>query len=134
MGKRETHIYGSKTFIDYLEELKAIFKDTVELTYFQSNHEGGIIDFIHEHLHDQDGMVINPAAYTHTSVAIADALVCVTYPLVEVHISNIYEREAFRHHSYVKPLAAKTIVGQGLNGYKEAIDFLLLEVSHVKLE
>lgn len=125
LGKRQPEIYGSLSFEAYLEGLQATFNGH-ELSYFQSNHEGAIIDAIQEMMAgNYDGLVINPAAYTHTSIAIADALAMLTIPIVEVHISNIYEREDFRQQSFVRSLAAETIVGKGLDGYKMAIEFLL---------
>lgn len=125
LGRRQPEIYGSLSFEAYLATLQATFGGH-ELSYFQSNHEGAIIDTIQELMDDTfDGLVINPAAYTHTSIAIADALAMLSIPVVEVHISNIYERESFRQHSFVHPLAAVTIVGKGLEGYKMAIEFLL---------
>lgn len=125
LGKRQPELYGSLSFEAYFAGLQAMFGGH-ELSYFQSNHEGAIIDAIQEMMAGAyDGLVINPAAYTHTSIAIADALAMLTIPVVEVHISNIYEREAFRQHSFVRAIAAETIVGKGLDGYKMAIDFLL---------
>ncbi|MBP6795418.1 MAG: 3-dehydroquinate dehydratase [Saprospiraceae bacterium] len=125
LGKREPEIYGTKSFLDYFEELKLMFPD-VELHYFQSNHEGKIIDHLQEiGFGNSDGLVFNPAAYTHTSIAIGDCLAAIKLPCVEVHISDIYQRESFRHHSYVKKFCLKSIVGQGLDGYKQAIEFLL---------
>lgn len=125
LGKRQPEIYGSLSFEAYFASLEAMLGEH-ELSYFQSNHEGAIIDTIQEMMAGTyDGLVINPAAYTHTSIAIADALAMLSIPVVEVHISNIYEREAFRQHSFVRAIAAETIVGKGLDGYKMAIDFLL---------
>ncbi|MBO7341180.1 MAG: 3-dehydroquinate dehydratase, partial [Clostridia bacterium] len=93
---------------------------------YQSNHEGCIVDKIQEAYGKFDGIVINPAAYTHTSVAIADALSAVNIPTVEVHISNVMEREAFRHHSFVSPIAKKTYMGLGFEGYRRAVRYLVL--------
>ncbi|RYD99986.1 MAG: type II 3-dehydroquinate dehydratase [Sphingobacteriales bacterium] len=125
LGKRQPEIYGSLSFEAYFATLEATFNGH-ELSYFQSNHEGAIIDTIQELVNGTyDGLVINPAAYTHTSIAIADALAMLTIPVAEVHISNIYEREAFRQHSFVHPVAAVTIAGKGLDGYKMAIECLL---------
>jgi 3-dehydroquinate dehydratase II len=127
LGKREPHIYGSQTFEEYFEELKALFPD-VTLHYFQSNHEGAIIDKIHEIGYgytEFDGIVINAGAYTHTSVAIADALSAVKTPAVEVHISNIHTREAFRHHSYLTSRCKGMITGLGLKGYEMAVRYFL---------
>lgn len=125
LGKRQPEIYGSLSFEAYFATLVTTFSGH-ELSYFQSNHEGAIIDEIQEMMNGTyDGLVINPAAYTHTSIAIADALAMLSIPIAEVHISNIYERETFRQHSFVHALAAVTIVGKGLDGYKTAIEFLL---------
>jgi len=124
LGVRQPEIYGTQTFEQYYMELKETFTE-VDLTYYQSNHEGALIDKLHEVGFEIDGIVINPGGYTHTSVALADAVASITTPVVEVHISNIYEREAFRHHSYVKPVALDSIVGKGLQGYNLAIKRLL---------
>jgi len=125
LGKRQPEIYGSISFEAYFSSLATTFSGH-ELSYFQSNHEGAIIDEIQDMMSGTyDGLVINPAAYTHTSIAIADALAMLSIPIAEVHISNIYERETFRQHSFVHALAAVTIVGKGLDGYKTAIEFLL---------
>jgi 3-dehydroquinate dehydratase-2 len=124
LGKREPGIYGSRVFDEYLEELKATFPD-VELHYFQSNHEGALLDKIHEIGFSFDGLVINAGALTHTSVALGDALAAITTPAVEVHISNVHAREAFRHHSYLSAKAKGVIVGLGLKGYELAIRALL---------
>jgi 3-dehydroquinate dehydratase II len=130
LGKREPHIYGSQTFEDYFKILKETFNPEssgVELHYFQSNHEGALIDKIHEVGFDTDylGIVFNAGAYTHTSVAIGDAVSGVKTPVVEVHISNVHARESFRHHSYLSAKAAGIIVGLGIVGYKFGIEFLL---------
>ena len=127
LGKREPHIYGNQTFEDYFAELKTIFPE-VNLHYFQSNHEGVIIDKIHEIGYGEqlfDGIVINAGAYTHTSVAIADALSAVKTPAVEVHISNIHTREAFRHHSHLTRVCKGMITGLGVNGYEYAVRYFL---------
>jgi 3-dehydroquinate dehydratase-2 len=121
LGKREPTVYGSQTFEAYYEELKTVFPE-VELAYFQSNHEGAIIDKIHEIGFDFDAIVLNAGAYTHTSVAIADAIRSVTTPVIEVHISNVFKREAFRHHSYLSEACKGCIVGMGLDSYRLAVD------------
>jgi len=123
LGKREPHIYGSRTFVDYLETIEAMFSD-VQLRYFQSNHEGELLDKIHELGFTVDGIVINAGALTHTSIALADALSAVTAPAVEVHISNVHARESFRHHSYLSAVCKGVIVGLGLTGYELAIRYL----------
>ena len=124
LGKREPEIYGAKTFEDFFKELKEIYKD-VDLHYFQSNHEGELLDKIHEIGFNYDGIILNAAAYTHTSVAIADAIKGITTPVVELHISNVHAREAFRHKSYISPVAKGVIFGFGLKGYKLAIESFL---------
>jgi 3-dehydroquinate dehydratase-2 len=124
LGKREPTIYGNRSFEEYMETLKTRFPE-VQLRYFQSNHEGALLDKIHEVGFDIDGIVINAGAYTHTSVALADALSAVTAPAVEVHISNVHSREAFRHHSYLTPKCKGVIAGLGLQGYELAIRYLI---------
>ena len=124
LGKREPGIYGSRSFDDFFEELKTTFPDA-ELHYFQSNHEGALLDKLHEVGFSFDGIVINAGALTHTSVALGDALAAITTPAVEVHISNVHAREAFRHHSYLSANAKGVIVGLGLKGYELAIRALL---------
>ncbi|CAL2064358.1 type II 3-dehydroquinate dehydratase [Tenacibaculum sp. 190524A05c] len=120
LGKREPEIYGSKTFNDYFKELKNRFSE-IELDYFQSNIEGEIIDKLHEVGFDYDGVVLNAAAYTHTSVGIGDAVKGITTPVVEVHISNVHSREDFRHVSYIAGNAKGVITGFGLDSYILAI-------------
>jgi 3-dehydroquinate dehydratase II len=124
LGLREPHVYGSLSFEMYLDRvLKAKFPD-IELNYFQSNGEGFIIDHIHSLIGQCDGIVINAGGYSHTSIAIADAISAVKIPTVEVHISNIFSRETFRHHSFIAPKCIGTISGLGLEGYQYAIEFL----------
>lgn len=125
LGIREKAIYGSTSY----QSLLKIIHDTceangIDVECFQSNHEGAIVDKIQAAYDKVDGIVINPAAYTHTSVAILDALKAVNIPAVEVHISNVYEREAFRHHSYAGMACVKSFVGLGLDGYRQAILYL----------
>lgn len=121
LGKREPGIYGSASFEEYLEKLRKAHKD-VEIDYYQSNHEGGIIDKIHEvGLGEVDGIILNAGAYTHTSVAIHDAIKAVKAPVIEVHISNVHQREEFRHHSYISPAASGIVVGFGLESYHLAL-------------
>ena len=125
LGIREPEIYGRTTYDDLARNIQAVCRrEGVEAALMQSNHEGDIVDFIQSAYGQADGIVINPAAYTHTSVAILDALKAVALPAVEVHLSNIYEREAFRHHSYPGMACVKTIYGHGIKGYEEAILFL----------
>jgi len=128
LGKRQPEIYGYKSFETYFGELKALFPQ-VELYYFQSNHEGAIIDHLQTIGFGQsDGLVFNPAAYTHTSIALGDCLAAIQLPCVEVHISDIYQRETYRHHSYIKPHCVDSIVGKGLDGYKMAVEKLLSQL------
>lgn len=124
LGKREPEIYGNRTFEQFLEELRAGFPET-EIEYFQSNHEGALIDRIHEAGFSADGIVLNAGAFTHTSIALADAIAAVTAPVIEVHISNVHKREAFRHHSCLAPNCVGSIVGLGLEGYKLALMYFL---------
>jgi 3-dehydroquinate dehydratase-2 len=127
LGKREPHIYGSQTFETYFELLQAKFSEKVILEYFQSNHEGAMIDKIHTVGFDENylGVVLNAGAYTHTSIALGDAISGVKTPVVEVHISNVHAREVFRHHSYISAKAAGIIVGLGMMGYDFGVEFLL---------
>lgn len=125
LGIREPEIYGKQTFTDLLSLIeKTAQEEGLEITQFQSNHEGAIVDKIQECYGKIDGIVINPAAYTHTSVAILDALKAVGIPAVEVHISNLDARESFRQISYPGMYCEKTIKGQGLDGYRQAILYL----------
>ena len=125
LGIREPGIYGKQTFSDLLELLELTAQRLgVTLEQYQSNHEGSIVDKIQEAYGTVDGIVINPAAYTHTSVAILDALKSVAIPAVEVHISNVDARESFRQISYPGMYCEKTIKGQGLDGYVQAIEYL----------
>lgn len=124
LGRREPEIYGSQTFEEYFELLKARFP-TVDLIYFQSNHEGAIIDFIQEEGYKSDGLVVNAAALSHTSQAIADAITAVSARAVEVHISNVNKRESFRHHSFLSAVCDGCIVGLGLYGYEAAVQYFL---------
>ena len=125
LGIREPDIYGKQTFADLLALLEQVAcEEGLEITQFQSNHEGAIVDKIQACYGEIDGIVINPAAYTHTSVAILDALKSVAIPAVEVHISDVDARESFRQISYAGMYCEKTIKGQGLNGYRQAIAYL----------
>lgn len=126
LGVREKGIYGEQRFEDYFETLQTQHQE-VELSYFQSNHEGAIIDKIHEVGFSADGIVLNAGAYTHTSLAIADAIAAVTAPVVEVHISNVYAREPYRHHSYLAKNCRGVICGFGLDSYRLAVASLLPE-------
>lgn len=124
LGKREKSIYGSANFETYFEELKTQFNE-IELTCYQSNIEGEIIDKIHEFGFTFNGIIINAGAYTHTSVAIRDAIAAVSAPTVEVHISNTLSREDFRHKSIIGPVCKGCIMGFGLDSYKLAIQSFL---------
>lgn len=125
LGTREPDIYGSATLEDAIELARqAAGAAQLGLTDIQSNHEGVLIDAIHEARGTAAGIIINPGAFTHTSVAIADALAAVALPVIEVHISNVHQREAFRQHSYISPVASAIIVGAGINGYRLAVDQL----------
>lgn len=125
LGIREPGIYGRNTFADLLALLEQTAMDEgVQIDHFQSNHEGCLVDKIQEAFGVYDGIVINPAAYTHTSIAILDALKAVRIPAVEVHISDVDSREEFRQISYAGRACIKTIKGHGIEGYREAIKFL----------
>ena len=125
LGIREPDIYGRNSYNDLLKLLEDSAKQyNVEIEHFQSNHEGALVDKIQAAYGNADGIVINPAAYTHTSIAILDALKSVGIPAVEVHISDVDAREPFRQISYAGLACIKTIKGQGLDGYRQAIDFL----------
>ncbi len=125
LGLREPEIYGNKNYSALLDFIKASAEDIgFEVDFFQSNHEGAIIDSIQAAYGKYAAIVINPAAYTHTSVAILDALKAVAIPTVEVHLSDVNEREEFRRFSYVSLVAKKTICGKGFDGYREALLFL----------
>tara|TARA_R110000744_G_scaffold67937_1_gene138375 strand:- start:2206 stop:2622 length:417 start_codon:yes stop_codon:yes gene_type:complete len=125
LGKREPDVYGAETFEDYFSKLQNKFKD-VELEYFQSNIEGELISKIQETGFTYDGIVLNAAAYTHTSVGIGDAVKAVKTSVVEVHISNTHKREEFRHVSYISAAASGVILGFGLKSYDLAIESFLL--------
>ena len=126
LGIREPDIYGASTYDDLISMITShCEKNGIEAKCLQSNHEGDLVDYIQQAYFDKvDGIVINPGAYTHTSVALLDALKAVQIPAVEVHISKVNEREAFRQISYVSYYCSKTITGKGFDGYIEAIDFL----------
>lgn len=124
LGKREPDIYGSDSFEDYFSNLKSKFS-SIDLEYFQSNIEGEIIDKLHEVGFSYDGIILNAAAYTHTSVGIGDAVKALSTPVIEVHISNVHAREEFRHHSYIAANARGVIAGFGLKSYDLAIESFL---------
>jgi len=124
LGKREPEVYGSTSFEEYFEELKKQFPQ-IDLYYFQSNVEGELINKIHEVGFDFDAILLNAGGYTHTSVAISDAIAGVTTPVLEVHISNIYKREEFRHKSIISQACVGMISGLGLKGYELGIRYFL---------
>ena len=126
LGVREKGIYGDSSFESYYQTLKARYPQ-VEFDYFQSNHEGALIDEIHRQGFDVDGIVLNAGAYTHTSIAIADAIRAVKSPVVEVHISNVHSRESYRHVSMIAPACKGVIAGFGLDSYRLAVEALLAE-------
>jgi 3-dehydroquinate dehydratase-2 len=126
LGKREPEVYGNENFDSYLTKLKELYPQ-VEIDYFQSNIEGELIDAIQQAGFSSSGIILNPGGYTHTSVAIGDAISAITSPVIEVHISNVHAREDFRKISHVSAKAKGTICGLGLAGYSLAIDFLLRE-------
>ena len=126
LGQRQPEIYGNQPFEGKLEELKAKYPD-VELSYFQNNSEGTLIDKLHETGFSFDGIIFNPGGYSHTSVALADAVASIKTSVVEVHISNIYSREEFRRHSFISPYCKAVISGLGLYGYEAALRFLISE-------
>ena len=117
LGKREPGIYGNKSFEEYFEKLKADYPDLI-LTYFQSNVEGELVNYLHQVGFDYDGILLNAGGYTHTSVAIRDAIAAIKAPVVEIHISNVFAREDFRHVSMIASKCAGSIVGLGLQGYE----------------
>ena len=124
LGKREPEIYGKQTFNEYFEQLKGHFNN-VELSYYQSNVEGELINKLHEVGFDYDAIIFNAGAYTHTSVALGDAIKGITTPVIEVHISNVHSREDFRHTSFIAPVCKGTIACFGLKSYDLAIQSFL---------
>lgn len=124
LGTREPEIYGKKGFEEYLNVLNNAFPD-IRIDYYQSNVEGELINKIHEVGFEADGIVLNAGAYTHYSLALMDAIKCVSTPVVEVHISNVHQREEFRHHSVISPACKGVICGFGLDSYRLAIEALL---------
>jgi len=125
LGKREPEIYGYETLADVEGDCRRVAAELkLEISFHQSNAEYVLIDLIHQARETAAGLIINPAAFTHTSVAILDALLCCAFPIIEVHISNVHKREAFRHHSYVSTIASGVIVGFGTQGYSLALQRL----------
>ena len=124
LGKREPEIYGSNSFESYFEKLKSLYAQ-IELSYFQSNVEGDIINKIHEVGFSHDGIILNAGAYTHTSIALADAISAIKTPVIEVHISNVFARESFRHVSMIAPVCVGSIAGFGMDSYRLAVEAFL---------
>lgn len=126
LGLREPEIYGKEGYTSLCEKIKNYAeKLNIEVEFFQSNHEGDLVDYIQSAHNNADGIVINPGAYTHTSIAILDAAKAVSMPMVEVHISDVSAREDFRQTSYIRAACISTVSGEGTNGYLKAIDILL---------
>lgn len=128
LGKREPEIYGGESFEAYVDKLQSVFPE-IQFIYVQSNIEGELVTAIQQHGFTADGIILNPAAYTHTSVAIGDAVAAIQSPVVEVHISNVHRREEFRHLSYVSGVVDGSIIGLGLDGYELAVRWL---INHAK--
>ncbi|MBQ9992177.1 MAG: type II 3-dehydroquinate dehydratase, partial [Firmicutes bacterium] len=124
LGLREPEIYGRETYEDLLNKIKKYCEGKdIEVSFYQSNHEGDLVDAIQNAYGKMNGIIINPAAYTHTSIALLDAVKAVGLPTIEVHISDVSKREDFRQVSFIRKACVKTIVGKGTDGYLEAIDF-----------
>lgn len=137
LGQRQPEIYGSQTLADIDQHLVEVATQRhITLKIFQSNHEGEIVTTIGQHIDWADGILINPAAYTHTSVAIRDALATIGLPVIELHLSNVHGRESFRHHSYIAPIAIGTIAGFGAFSYDLALEAMIqhLNVAQTKSE
>lgn len=133
LGKREPEIYGTTTLAEIQAECQKLADARgYELEFLQSNHEGAIIDWIHEARDRSDAILINPGAYTHTSVAIRDALTAFNGPIVECHLSNVHAREEFRHHSYISPVVSSIIIGAGWRGYTMGLGFLIEKLAEAK--
>ena len=128
LGQREPSVYGADNFEAYFATLQRAYPQ-LELSYFQSNHEGALLDKLHEVGFSYDGIILNAGAYTHTSVALHDAIRAITTPVVEVHISNTFAREAFRHHSYISVVAKGVIVGFGMESYRLALESICLMIN-----
>lgn len=128
LGQREPSVYGADSFEAYFATLQRAYPQ-LELSYFQSNHEGALLDKLHEVGFSYDGIILNAGAYTHTSVVLHDAIRAITTPVVEVHISNTFAREAFRHHSYISAVAKGVIVGFGMESYRLALESICLMIN-----
>ena len=125
LGRREPGVYGSRSFDEYYDELRQRYPD-VQFDYFQSNSEGELIDRLHAVGFTADGIILNAGAYTHTSVALHDAIRAITTPVIEVHISNVHQREEFRHHSFISAACRGVICGFGLDSYRLAVEAILM--------
>jgi 3-dehydroquinate dehydratase-2 len=125
LGQREPNIYGSQTFEAYFAQLCEQYADRAQLVYYQSNIEGELLNFMHDIGFSYDGILLNAGAYTHTSIALGDCIRAITTPVLEIHISNIFAREPFRHHSHLSAPAVGIISGLGLEGYRLGIDYFL---------
>jgi 3-dehydroquinate dehydratase II len=128
LGVREKSIYGDRSFVEFFGELQDQYKHT-ELEYYQSNIEGELVSKLHEVGFSYDGVILNAAAYTHTSIALADAIAAIKTPVIEVHISNVYAREEFRHKSYISKNCVGVITGFGLDSYKLALNYFISKKS-----
>jgi len=124
LGRREPAVYGNRSFEDYLEQLRQQYPD-IQLDYYQSNHEGDLIDRLHADGFTADGIILNAGAYTHTSIALHDAIRAITAPVIEVHISNVHQREPFRHTSLISAACRGVICGFGLDSYRLAMEGIL---------
>jgi len=127
LGKREPEVYGNESFEDYFSKLKEKYSH-INMEYRHTNIEGELIDILHEFGFEFDGIILNAGAYTHTSIAIADAIKAINTPVIEVHISNTFARESYRHHSYLSPVCKGVIVGFGLQSYHLALQYFLHEI------
>jgi 3-dehydroquinate dehydratase II len=128
IGRREPEIYGDIGFDEYIPRLRENFPE-MKITFHQTNHEGVLIDYLHRYGFDADGILLNAGGYTHTSIALADAVKAIKSPVVEIHISDIYKREEYRSHSYLKNVCLFSIIGEGLAGYENGIKKLLIHLS-----
>lgn len=124
LGKRQTDIYGEISFEEYLTNLRDKYA-SIDIHYYQSNHEGALIDKIQAANSEFEGIILNAGAFSHTSIAIADAILAISIPIIEIHISNVFARETFRHHSFISPYCKGLIAGLGIHGYEFALESLI---------
>lgn len=124
LGKRQTDIYGEISFEEYLTNLRDKYA-SIDIHYYQSNHEGALIDKIQAANSEFEGIILNAGAFSHTSIAIADAILAISIPVIEIHISNVFARETFRHHSFISPYCKGLITGLGIHGYEFALESLI---------